>query len=377
MLNKNKILSALLASIMIFSAVSCSRDTSSEDEDETEGYESETEEEEESEPETEVTTVVTSEETTVPSETTETEPAPEERPSTIDISEQYDLFTAFAAGEYENDPGAKFSFITNYYDGELYWMLAAGYSDGSTVVYKTEDSAVVPAEDNEISDNAQYYAETTVIPYEQFKDYPCIIDMDLYGAPYEITESIPDGFYYGEALAFSMDGNYALVQYGKGVIYTEDEYNALSVGDTVTYPGWDGEDHIATVISVDDGWVTFDDSDVWFVQGAYTPDPTQYCLLTYSDNPLYSYEGVALLPISDECEVTDTFGMLYTDLEWTDYNLEPKTGEPLLDSFYFYLETHVPFASHYVSNGWMETYGLLYPIVVTDGQVTVLNIEWR
>ena len=378
MSKKVRYLAAFLALAMVMAAGCSQSDRGSRDKDEEEEEVEEEETSEETEEPSE-TTVETSEETTVSSETTETEPTSDQDTSaTIDISEHYDLFTGFAAGEYESDPGAEFAFVNNYQEGDLSWMLAVKYTDGSLVIYKKDGSEVVAALPADLSVNTEYFAEESVVPYEMFKDYPCILDMDLYGGPYAVSGSIPDGYYYGNLLALSMDGNYALIQYGEGVIYTEDEYNALQVGDTVTYPGWDGEEGTATVTSIDeDGWMHLDQDDLYFVQGAYTPDPTQYCLLSSSDNPVYSNEGIALVPISDDCVVTDTFGMLYTDLEWADYNLQPKTGEPLLDSFYFYLETHVPYVPHYVSNGWMETYGLLYPVEVTDGQITVLNIEWR
>ena len=100
-------------------------------------------------------------------------------------------------------------------------------------------------------------------------------------------------------------------------------------------------------------------------------------LMSSSGNPCREYNYTVELPVSDSCVVTDTYDLLYDDVDMSGVT---PTGNPIFDSCYWYVNTEV---SNYPMNddlqdGWYrDCYGLLYPIEIRNGEVVRLNIEWR
>ena len=112
--------------------------------------------------------------------------------------------------------------------------------------------------------------------------------------------------------------------------------------------------------------------ELWFSHG-YAENTTDYVLTEASDNPVYTQTYLYALPLADNCDVTDTYSFLAGD---SDFEVDPNAG-PLVNSvFWHYSRELDPYRSERV-NYWYEMDGLAYPVVVENGEVTALNIEWR
>ena len=114
---------------------------------------------------------------------------------------------------------------------------------------------------------------------------------------------------------------------------------------------------------------------LWF--SSWT-DADKYLLVTDSDNPVPFNSRLVELPISPDCEVADYFGLLYGEEAEKEFEAgKTETGNPVRDTFYFYSEYLNNQYPHFKSNGWYDGYGLLYPIIVEDGQIVYFDVEWR
>ena len=197
----------------------------------------------------------------------------------------------------------------------------------------------------------------------------------------EITDSIDDGTYYGEIVAVSEDGDYMLVTVGDPVSVTKEEYDALEVGDVVYSGEYSGDVYVQEID--DKGNKILSDYSMWFAPNGFTGNEDEYILVTSSVNPMTVNDKLFVVPISPDCEIDDHTEYLFSEPAWNEMdgsydeyldNLEDSTSlQETLYWFHFMVNNE----SGSLGNGWRETGGLIYPIVVENGEVTMMSIQWR
>ena len=216
--------------------------------------------------------------------------------------------------------------------------------------------------------------------YDDFMKLPCLLNLYICSY-YEITDSIDDGTYYGEIVAVSEDGDYMLVTAGDPVSVTKEEYDALEVGDVVYSGEFSGDVYVQEID--DKGNKILSDYSMWFAPNGFTGNEDEYILVTSSVNPMTVNDKLFVVPISPDCEIDDHTEYLFSEPAWNEMdgsydeyldNLEDSTSlQETLYWFHFMVNNE----SGSLGNGWRETGGLIYPIVVENGEVTMMSIQWR
>ena len=216
--------------------------------------------------------------------------------------------------------------------------------------------------------------------------YPFGDEIEDHDGP--IVGSVPDGRYFGYILGVSEDGRYACLSLGHNIEITEDEFNAYAVGDTLQYARYeDGSDVVTLTVTrvYEADWgheVEFDDYDIpSFAQGSYAAVSSDYVLMEESDNPVVCDLCVCILPLSDDCDISDTYEYLLNfdgDDAVAGYETwaAEQTSGGITASSYWYYETE--YTDYYdLSDGWYRIGGLVYPLTIENGQITSMSIEWR
>ena len=230
--------------------------------------------------------------------------------------------------------------------------------------------------DNEIVWNSH-------ITYEDLIKFPCMLETyELNFTDFEIADTLDDGRYIGSVEAVSEDGSMVYAILSEPVIFTEDEYFDLQVGDTIDVDFY-GTD-VLTITSVDESRtdyarITFDCENIWFDQGIYTENTTDYILMTDSQNPVGVNPKAVILPVASYCKITDSFGWLLEEdyeQDMADFMNKQDLDAPLANTtFWYYMATYQYRCES--SNGWTPVWGCLYPTEVKSGQLTSMNLEWR
>ncbi len=218
-----------------------------------------------------------------------------------------------------------------------------------------------------------------------FSALPCMCNFFSGNTVTEMSDPT-DGRYFGSIVAAAVDGSSVLLLIGDPIILTEEEYSDLEIGDVIDCPPmYDGEEPGMTVTDILDSgrnrYVQLDNgaAECWFVQGSYTEDPTDYILMTSSDNPVWLNPRLVLVSLADNCDVSDTYSFLFSngdDSQFDGWNTDPDANA-FTSSVYWYYETSVQLNPPEVVNGWVPADGLVYPVVIENGEVTSINIEWR
>jgi len=260
-------------------------------------------------------------------------------------------------------------------------MILSGCS-GSSDTKKDRDD-----DEEEISETTSPQTEPSA------DDQPVTIDVYPFGDEIEdhdgpIVGSVPDGRYFGYILGVSEDGRYACLSLGHNIEITEDEFNAYAVGDTLQYARYeDGSDVVTLTVTrvYEADWgheVEFDDYDIpSFAQGSYAAVSSDYVLMEESDNPVVCDLCVCILPLSDDCDISDTYEYLLNfdgDDAVAGYETwaAEQTSGGITASSYWYYETE--YTDYYdLSDGWYRIGGLVYPLTIENGQITSMSIEWR
>ena len=292
----------------------------------------------------------------------------------------YDAYAVFVDSLAESYDGEiLFSYSRYYYEGVPRWQLQIVYPDlEMTEVYECVDGDVVYA-------GTLDYCDTNALPYDVFRALPCMC-YSYHSVTGAEMSDINDGRYFGSIEAAAVDGSYLLLLIGDPFILTEEEYWNLEVGDVIdTPPMYEGDDPGMTVTAVVDTGenrhVQIDNGyECWFVKGSYTEDPTDYILMTNSDNPVWFNTRMIIVPVAGDCEVTDTYSFLISngdDSQFEGWNTDPDANA-FTSSVFWYYETQVRIYLPEEVNGWVPTEGgLAYPVVIENGEVTSINIEWR
>ena len=326
----------------------------------------------------EETTEVT-EETTVPSPTATpkptakptpkptpkpTEPAAEEEKPTYE--ESYDLLMDYAKELSETDSDVRFCF--DDHSAKLF----AVYPDDFSECYMVKNHEVVRDTEN------CYSAYEDLMGYEDFSKLPMFIDAESANL---WVDEIDDGYYFGIIQGINEAGDMMIVTVGVPITYTEEEIRSMNVGDII---GQDyGRDVEVTEIEEEDGEWRIECSQDCFVNHGYSDFFTDYLLMEVdSGNPVRTDLRTVMIPIASDCEITDTFDILYQELEgYDEYLEEHKDDNNLHKSFFWFSRFEVEFEKNMMENGkvheWYRSGCLLYPIYVENGVVTKMNIEWR
>ena len=323
------------------------------------------------------TTATTSETTvnTTPTPTPFPEP-PEDDPYNYDV-DCYDMFMEKIDSLEESDPGNYSYLISHEYIRSIqqsYWVLRIYHGGDFTYLILVDGELLevdLAAGSQYFNDSPDYY-----FSYDEIRTVPFIYDMlyDDYVINEEgTTDSIDDGMYFGSLIAISDDGRYGYFEIGTPILYDLDYVLSLEIGDEIGY-----EDITVTgFYTMDDGtqWPQLSVSEPYFSK-SYYEYTGKVCLCWSSDNPAIENSTIVRLPISEDCEVTDIFSWLTTEESVAEWEATDKTGITIMDSYFWYYYTSAT-GYGYFSNGWMVGHGLSYPCVITNGEVTELNLEWR
>ena len=312
------------------------------------------------------------------SETTAEETSDEDAPSaSSDNDEAFEAYMNFVDSfveQYEGD--VYFRFERNHSDDGDRWNLHVSYpSSDMTEIYEYLNG------DMNYIGTLDYY-DSHAMSYGLFHELPCMIDFfgDQYG---DSIEEAADGRYFGNMEAASADGTQILLAIGDPFILTEEEYNALQVGDVLDVPAlYTGDEPGITVTDIVEengsrNVILDEDGEYYFMHDSYTGDSSDYILMTVSDNPLWFNPRMIIVDLADNCAVTDIYEYLFDDDDLMDFSVwspEPGTSPLASSAFWFYENRH---SDPEEVNGWVPIGGLVYPVVIENGEVTSINIEWR
>lgn len=289
-------------------------------------------------------------------------------------TDSYNVFMSFI-DEYEKaNPGTKYRFTADNderVDGP-FWVLITYSSGKGNKAYCCDGNKVI---DYEIEDWEMIEKPKKGLSYEAIKSIPTLFET---GWDLRIETSIEDGYYFGDIIAYSEDGKYLLFNYGKGSYIKIKDAKKLKTGDKVKFEGSN------EIYTVDKGSSGLDSSfdDEWFYLGDdYLPEEMSekyLMLMGPNDNPEYSDMGTALLPISEDVEIIDKFDSYYSTWEIDGYReSHNKAGNPFLDSAYYIGNSFIEGEFALWSNGYTSGEAFLYPIVVKDGKIVKIQLEWR
>ena len=339
-----------------------------------------TEETEETETSEETETEETTTEETTEATTTETTASTEPKISLGTL--RYEAYMEYAKTQSETADYLLYGFITDYnYSPLQYDLLVCDPQIGELTTYYYTDDGVWTVSSTESIEEDDYRIKN-LLSYDELIKLPCMFDNDdLYGK-FSYENTIEDGVYYGSVIAISEDTTKAYVRIGEGIILTEEEFNSLEVGDKIQIDE-NGYEY-ATVTAINDSddaynRVELDCEWVWFDKGVYTANENDYILMTDSENPITINDRIIEIPISPDCEVTDMFGWLIEDGYEEDMNLfieEQGIDSALAKSTFWYYAHTYQYRSE-ESNGWLPMWGLIYPAVIENGELTYMNLEWR
>ena len=330
---------------------------------------------------TTTTTEETTEETTTAAPAPTATPTPRPSPTPAETTEEteeeevdYDAYEVIMNGIDEieaTDPG-------NY-------LYQCGYSNRAWHLYTlrgdenseyTIENGELELTDTSVVENPEY--AQSFFTYDEMKMLPLLPSHLGSVRSGEFVSSIEDDTYFGIMLAVSEDGRYGLFYIGTPVEFDQSYVDSLQVGDEIGY-----EDIYVTDIRENGSnrWITLSRDDLFFSPQYYDFTGTQL-LCSDSVNPVRENEVLVVLPISTSCTVTDTYYILTgTDNDgYTSWQTSDRTGVPFFDSYFWYYLNN-PAYLHNVevsSTGWYDFgYSLAYPVVVTNGEVTLMNLEWR
>lgn len=269
--------------------------------------------------------------------------------------------------------------------------------DEEEISETTEEAGSETEQTGDVQETESHETDTSETTTPQTEpsadDQPVTIDVYPFGDEIEdhdgpIVGSVPDGRYFGYILGVSEDGRYACLSLGHNIEITEDEFNAYAVGDTLQYARYeDGSDVVTLTVTrvYEADWgheVEFDDYDIpSFAQGSYAAVSSDYVLMEESDNPVVCDLCVCILPLSDDCDISDTYEYLLNfdgDDAVAGYETwaAEQTSGGITASSYWYYETE--YTDYYdLSDGWYRIGGLVYPLTIENGQITSMSIEWR
>ena len=366
MSNKTRIIALLLTASLALSAAGCTDSSTRSGRDRDDDGNSSIDKNP-----TEQTEQTTASETQVTATTAEPTETTAASVDTGSDAYNYFVFMNYAYNYNSEHPGLEYGFERNYIDDHSEWTLVISDPDaGTSDVYIGCDD-VFP----ELYETRDFISSNAT-NYDTFIQLPVMTEIGHCQSAGDIYEAPADGRYFGSMLGATDDGTCILVALGEAIVLTEAEYNALEVGDIIPgHPTWNSDlDLVVTDItgSGSSREVEVCDGEMWFSH-SYAENPTDYVLTEASDNPVYTQTYLYGLDLAEDCEVTDTYSFLAGD---SAFAVDFEAG-PLVNSVYWHYSREIdPYRSELIGE-WYEMDGLAYPVVVENGVVTAINIEWR
>ncbi len=214
--------------------------------------------------------------------------------------------------------------------------------------------------------------------YDEIKRFPLFPEHMITERTGQFADTLSDGTYFGALLAVSEDGRYGLFYLGTPVGFDRTTVDSLQEGDEVGYDG-------LTVSSITENeggrCITLGEGYLYF-----TPDYESFTgtilLSSSGNNPITQDDTMVVLPISAACAVTDNYAALSGQESpvYTQWQEAERTGDPFFDSFFWRYVQDERFEGEPTlsSTGWYDLrFTLAYPVVVTGGEVSQMNLEWR
>ena len=302
-------------------------------------------------------------------------PDPTGDPITSD-DDQYPIIMGFVDELEASAPGEyRYIIFSRSSDNDAYWVLAV-FGDNTSEAYIVVDGEMV-----ETAMPANYhYSADEALTYDELKSFPCLIsESDRPSTDAEYPDSLADGTYVGSIIAMSEDGTRLYMYVSEVVAFDRSFAESLQVGDSIGC-SVNGQELTVTDIGTETDengeeqllYVSLSNSCHLNPYPGIGDDDT-FVLWRYSC-PYFEERYVVELPVSPSCEVTDTFDVL---VELPEYADQVPTGNPLLDSYWWYVHSGDSYVPALYSNGWYQCSGLLFPVEVRNGEIVRVNIEWR
>lgn len=247
---------------------------------------------------------------------------------------------------------------------------------GSTMVYQDPDSTPTPTC---TPIPVPTLTPTTAPTSESVSDYHPNFYVDPDTIP--TVETVTDGVYFGDLIGISEDGTRARFRIGEPIGLTQEFVDSLEIGDALGVFDNNGTELTITGVS-DTSYgrrLQIDDGSLFF-SIAYSGFTDSVLICSDGVNPVTINNVYVELPISSNCELIDFYRTLDNDSNdpvYDDWQANEPSGVPLLDSFFWYYENHNSWTRITLTDGWYDVRSLAYPVVVNNGEVTRLFLEWR
>ena len=292
------------------------------------------------------------------------------------VDAQEDQYTILMNGIDEieaTSPGAYLYYVDCCYtneNGSEYWVLFAVNGDMRSK-YCISGGEIVLFDTSVITDEDMLLRYFT---YEEIKRFPLFPEHMITERTGQFADTLGDGTYFGVLLAVSEDGRSGLFYLGTPVGYDRITVDSLNEGDGIGY-----EDLSVTSITENEGGrcITLGEGYLYFTPN-YESFTGTILLCSSGNNPITQDDVMVILPISSSCTITDSYAALSGEesVLYSEWQSAERTGDPFFDSFFWrYAQEYEAALS---STGWYDLgSSLAYPVVVTDGEVTQMNLEWR
>ncbi len=276
-----------------------------------------------------------------------------------------------------SEPGEFLYYVDRCYSSDIdseYLVLSAVNGD-IRYKYCISDGEITLFDSSVVTDESILIRYFT---YDEIKRFPLFPEYMITERTGQFVDTLNDGTYFGVLLAVSEDGRYGLFYLGTPVGFDRTTVDSLQEGDEVGY-----EDLTVTSITENEGGrcIVLGDGYLYF-----NPNYESYTgtiLLCSDDNiPITQDDVMVILPISDTCTITDSYADLSgqeSDI-YIQWQTAERTGDPFFDSFFWSYVTEERFSGipTATSMGWYDLrFTLSYPVVITDGEATQMNLEWR
>lgn len=335
----------------------------SEETDETEG----SQESSETTPQTEETEEVPD----LPEESSEsTDPDAGSSGQENDVSQQFQMLRDFAQQYSQEHGGSTFGYGEVYRHGDFELSLFINSPDEGLMAFECDGQDVNQLDTSDADESA-------CISPDVFFSLPCPFDTNrVSGCD---LQQPSDGTYYGDIVAMRLDGGEAMIWYGDGYTMTQEEVEALNVGDVVTLPypvyaeiGGPTELTVSSIVSNASG------HDCYVLGDNYSFAWTGDSYLLYDNsNPVVFQGHMATVPISEDVTVTEAF-MFNVDDEAAQQQFIDTygNGNALLESDFYYSVYVGPDSIYlYTNDGWSEGAGQLHPFTVSNGSITDMTVS--
>ena len=323
-------------------------------------------------PTTEATTEATTTEATTEETTVENTPAP------VDDTEGTHRYYAYLdlAGNLAAEGNYLFSWAEDY-DPEIktYDLKAFNVDTGEYTLYFYSDAEGMTEKSTGTSSEEDILKYDHALSYDEFAEIPFMI-RNVYFSLDEV-DHLDDGRYFGLIVGVSTDANKIIARLGRPITLTDDEYLALSVGDEVC-----GYEVVYVDESKTDGSRVYlgESGNFWFLKGSEYQEEGDDTWMLFGDNDIPMTQDAVniFLDVPADVAINDHYGMMTNADEATIQAYCDENGwtSPLANTAcFYYLNTYeYRFES---SNGWLETSVRLYPLVLENGQIKSMNLEWR